>query len=210
MCIHACCPLLASPFLPKLYFLSVARQRANGSAFGGCVAIPFTDAATFSSTAKRLCFMSVSHFPVQNVALQMGLQLESKGGDRIVRVQRALLRCDGCQAICKSASKLFCPKCGHPTLSRVSVTVGPDGVEQFGVRRKTILRGTRFALMTCIVAILWKTFSFLRSRIMESFEALFGAVVCLKQQQMLLSAIGTGLQPAQRSEYRPSCPSTPS
>ena len=75
----------------------------------------------------------------------MGLRLESKGGKRITSLQRVVQRCDGCRTVIKSAAKLFCPACGHATLSRVSVTIGPDGMEQYGVRKKHVLRGTRCA-----------------------------------------------------------------
>ena len=80
---------------------------------------------------------------VQNVAIQMGLRLVSKGGAQITSLQRSVLRCDGCGNVCKSQSKVFCPACGHATLSKVSVTVGPDGTEHFGVRKRFTLRGTR-------------------------------------------------------------------
>jgi RNA-binding protein NOB1 len=110
-----------------------------------CFPDEYEDIILEPETTENLDVVLVISSCVQNVALQMGLRLESKGGLRITRVQRSLLRCDGCQAICKSATKVFCPKCGHPTLSSILVTVGPDGVEQFGVRRKTILRGTRCA-----------------------------------------------------------------
>jgi RNA-binding protein NOB1 len=86
---------------------------------------------------------------LQNVALQMGLRLETKGGAMITRVQRAVLRCDGCHAVSQDTSKLFCPSCGHASLARVSVTVGPEGVEQYGIRKKRVLRGTRCVDLVC-------------------------------------------------------------
>lgn len=46
----------------------------------------------------------------------------------------------------KDASKLFCPRCGNATMERVEVSVGPDGAEFFGVRKKYCLKGTRFSL----------------------------------------------------------------
>jgi RNA-binding protein NOB1 len=42
--------------------------------------------------------------------------------------------------------RLFCPRCGNAALERVRVVVGPDGAEQYGVRKKHVLRGTRFSL----------------------------------------------------------------
>jgi Nin one binding (NOB1) Zn-ribbon like len=82
---------------------------------------------------------------VQNVAMQMGLRLSSRTGRRILTLQRFAMRCEGCSTVCKATDKVFCPACGHATLSRVSVSVGPDGAEQYGVRKKHVLRGTRCA-----------------------------------------------------------------
>jgi hypothetical protein len=80
---------------------------------------------------------------LQNVAIQMGLRLVSKGGAEIKALHRSVLRCEGCATICKSQSKVFCPACGHATLSKVAVTVAPDGTEHIGVRKRFTLRGTR-------------------------------------------------------------------
>eukprot|EP00892_Ulva_mutabilis_P007260 jgi/Ulvmu1/4906/UM020_0192.1 len=87
-----------------------------------------------------------SDFPMQNVAIQMGLRLQSKGGLRITQIQRSVLRCDACSQVVKSQNKMFCPACGHATLSRVTVTIGPDGAEHYGVRKRHTLKGTRFSL----------------------------------------------------------------
>lgn len=42
--------------------------------------------------------------------------------------------------------KLFCSKCGNAALEKVEVTTSADGQEQYGVRKKHNLRGTRFSL----------------------------------------------------------------
>ncbi|NJO32885.1 MAG: hypothetical protein HC869_06825 [Rhodospirillales bacterium] len=72
---------------------------------------------------------------MQNVALQLGLALETRQGVRISRLQRTVLRCEGCRTVSRDTSKVFCPACGHASLERVSVTVDADGVEQFLPRR---------------------------------------------------------------------------
>ena len=41
---------------------------------------------------------------------------------------------------------MFCAQCGNAALDKVEVVVSADGVEQFGVRRRHVLRGTRFSL----------------------------------------------------------------
>lgn len=46
----------------------------------------------------------------------------------------------------QEVGRLFCPRCGNATVEKVEVVIGPDGQEQYGVRRKHILRGTRFSL----------------------------------------------------------------
>ena len=87
---------------------------------------------------------------MQNVALQMGLRLSNRSGRRVHTLERFVMRCDGCATVCKSAAKVFCPACGHATLSRVSVSVGADGAEQYGVRKKHVLRGTRCVQPLCV------------------------------------------------------------
>lgn len=46
----------------------------------------------------------------------------------------------------QEAGRLFCPQCGNATMEKVEVTTGPDGAEQYGIRKKHNLRGTRFSL----------------------------------------------------------------
>lgn len=41
---------------------------------------------------------------------------------------------------------MFCPRCGNSTMERVQLSVGPDGAEQYGVRKRHNLRGTKFPL----------------------------------------------------------------
>lgn len=46
----------------------------------------------------------------------------------------------------QEAGRLFCPQCGNATMDKVEVTIGSEGQEQYGVRKKHNLRGTRFSL----------------------------------------------------------------
>lgn len=46
----------------------------------------------------------------------------------------------------QEVGRLFCGSCGNAALQKVEVVVGPQGTEQYGVRKKHILRGTRFPL----------------------------------------------------------------
>jgi RNA-binding protein NOB1 len=85
-------------------------------------------------------------FAMQNVLLQMGLRLSTPDGRRISTVTRWALRCTACFQVTKEVGRLFCPRCGNATLDKVRVTVGPDGAEQYGVKKKHVLRGTKFPL----------------------------------------------------------------
>ncbi|KAG2501826.1 hypothetical protein HYH03_000325 [Edaphochlamys debaryana] len=91
-------------------------------------------------------FCVTADFAMQNVMLQMGLRLVSRDGKQITRVSRWALRCSACFFVTKEAGRVFCPRCGNLTMDRVEVTVGPGGAEFFGVRKKFILRGTRYSL----------------------------------------------------------------
>ena len=85
-------------------------------------------------------------FAMQNVLLQMGLRLSAPDGRQIASVSRWVLRCSACFQVTKEVGRLFCPRCGNATLDRVRVVVGPDGAEQYGVKKKHVLRGTKFSL----------------------------------------------------------------
>jgi Nin one binding (NOB1) Zn-ribbon like len=52
----------------------------------------------------------------------------------------------GCAVGAQEAGRLFCPQCGNATMEKVEVTTGPDGAEQYGIRKKHNLRGTRYSL----------------------------------------------------------------
>ncbi|KAG8930738.1 serine/threonine-protein kinase M1 [Tulasnella sp. 417] len=66
-------------------------------------------------------------FAMQNCLLHLGLQLVSYDGKKVSQVKTHVLRCHACFKICKDQSKKFCPSCGGPTLTRVSVTLkAPD------------------------------------------------------------------------------------
>ncbi|KAG2448975.1 hypothetical protein HYH02_005729 [Chlamydomonas schloesseri] len=91
-------------------------------------------------------FTVTADFAMQNVMLQMGLRLVTRDGKQITRVSRWALRCSACYFVTKEAGRLFCPRCGNMTMDKVEVTVGPGGAEFFGVRKKFILRGTRYSL----------------------------------------------------------------
>ena len=66
-----------------------------------------------------------SDFAMQNVLLRMNLNLVSPTLARITRVKTWALRCHGCFLVTRrdaDAGRQFCPRCGQPTLTRVSVS----------------------------------------------------------------------------------------
>lgn len=85
-------------------------------------------------------------FAMQNVILQMGLRLTARDGRCIRELSRYALRCSACYAVTKEMTRIFCPRCGNQALDKVTITVGPDGMEQFGVKKRHVLRGTRYSL----------------------------------------------------------------
>ena len=67
-------------------------------------------------------------FAMQNVLLQMNLNLLSpRTCKRISRLKQTILRCHGCFLTTKDMTKQFCPRCGKPTLTRVSCTTNDQG-----------------------------------------------------------------------------------
>ena len=89
---------------------------------------------------------ATADYAMQNVLLQMNLKLVTPDGMRISELKRWVLRCHACGTISKETTRVFCSKCGNATLQKVQHTVSPDGAEQFGVRRKHKIRGTRFSV----------------------------------------------------------------
>lgn len=67
-------------------------------------------------------------FAMQNVLLQMNLNLLStKTCQRISQIKQFVLRCHGCFSTTKEMSRQFCPRCGQPTLTRVSCSTNDKG-----------------------------------------------------------------------------------
>ena len=113
--------------------------------------VPDDDAADDESDDETVPFESTvtsvtADYAMQNVILQMNLRLLTPDGMRITSLRRWVLRCHACGEVTRQTTRVFCPKCGNSTLQKVEHTVGSEGVEQFGVRRKHVLRGTRFSL----------------------------------------------------------------
>ena len=95
--------------------------------------------------ASTVCLLT-HDFPMQNVALHMGLKLVTADGRRIRSKRYYVLKCTACFAVTRNTTKLFCGKCGNQSLVKATVSVGEDGVEHLGMPRRQNIRGTRFPL----------------------------------------------------------------
>ncbi|KAF1836097.1 hypothetical protein BDW02DRAFT_546895 [Decorospora gaudefroyi] len=85
---------------------------------------------------------------MQNVLLQMNLALLSPNMQRIKHLTTKVLRCHACFHIVKDIAKQFCPRCGQPTLQRVSCSTNAAG--EFQIHLKSNYqwnkRGDRFSI----------------------------------------------------------------
>lgn len=76
-----------------------------------------------------------SDYAMQNVLLRINLNLVSPSMARITRIKTWVLRCHGCFQITRNMSKQFCPKCGQPTLTRVSCSTDQSGNFQVHLKK---------------------------------------------------------------------------
>jgi len=87
-------------------------------------------------------------YAMQNVILQMGLNLLSASIQQVRHIRTYILRCYACFEKIKDMTKQFCPRCGKPTLTRVSCSTNAKG--EFQIHLKKIMqwnhRGDRFSI----------------------------------------------------------------
>jgi RNA-binding protein NOB1 len=81
---------------------------------------------TTTETQMSIATMTTD-FAMQNVLLQMNMNLISPGLQRISVLKTYILRCHACFLTTKEVDKQFCPRCGQPTLNRVSCTTSASG-----------------------------------------------------------------------------------
>ncbi|KAL9128767.1 MAG: hypothetical protein Q9217_002616 [Psora testacea] len=98
------------------------------------------------STLQVACI--TTDFAMQNVLLQIGLNLLSPSLRRIRKIRTHILRCHACFQQVKDTSKQFCPRCGKPTLTRVSCSTDYKG--HFRIHLKKNMqwnhRGDRYSI----------------------------------------------------------------
>ncbi|XP_068622504.1 RNA-binding protein NOB1 [Battus philenor] len=91
-----------------------------------------------------------SDFAMQNVLKQIGLNVTAIDGRIIRHLRTFIFRCTTCFKTTSVMTKLFCSKCGHATLKKVSVSVDDDGNQHIYIngRKPLTARGKRFSLPT--------------------------------------------------------------
>ena len=101
---------------------------------------------------------------------------------------------EACCAWPQEPGRLFCPHCGNATLDKVELTIGPDGSEQYGVRKRFNLRGTRFSLPKPKVLLqLWLTCNLIRP-CMQGTAVQEHCVLVLMSDAMGTACVSTGGQ----------------
>ena len=106
--------------------------------------------ASSTSSVKTLMRTAIitTDFAMQNVILQIGLNLLSPNLNRISNIRTYILRCHACFQTVKDTSKQFCPRCGKPTLTRVSCSTNGKG--EFRIHLKKNMqwnhRGDRYSI----------------------------------------------------------------
>ncbi|KAI4178753.1 MAG: hypothetical protein L6R41_008231 [Letrouitia leprolyta] len=89
-----------------------------------------------------------SDFAMQNVLLSMNLNLLNNSLQRVRNIKTFILRCHACFEKTKDMTKQFCPRCGKPTLTRVSCSTNSKG--EFKIHLKQNMqwnhRGDRYSI----------------------------------------------------------------
>ena len=73
-----------------------------------------------------VCLMT-SDFAMQNILLQMGIPLKAHNGKIINRIKSYVLECFSCNTVTRDIERKFCPKCGNPTLLKITCSFNDDG-----------------------------------------------------------------------------------
>ena len=106
------------------------------------------DAQTHNEASIMQVATITGDFAMQNVLLQMNLNLLSSSMMRVRQLKTYILRCHACFEKTKDMTKQFCPRCGGPTLTRVSCSTSANG--EFKIYLKKNMqwntRGDRFSI----------------------------------------------------------------
>ena len=87
-------------------------------------------------------------FAMQNVILQINLNLLSPSMSRVKHIKTYVLRCHACFQVSKDLTKQFCPRCGQPTLTRVSCSTNANGEFKLHLKKNMQWnhRGDRYSI----------------------------------------------------------------
>jgi RNA-binding protein NOB1 len=106
--------------------------------------------ATADASAQQKMEVAVltTDFAMQNVILQINLNLLSSSLMRIKNIRSVVLRCQACFLICREMNKQFCPRCGKPTLTRVSCSTTTGGEFKIHLKKNFQYnsRGDRYSI----------------------------------------------------------------
>jgi RNA-binding protein NOB1 len=101
---------------------------------------------------KLTISIQTSDFALQNLALKMGILINSIDGIRITRIKNYILKCYACNTFNFDTSRLFCEFCGYTTLMKIGYSVSDDG--NVIIRDKEAdprLRGTQVVIIFILV-----------------------------------------------------------
>ncbi|KAL8672073.1 MAG: hypothetical protein Q9168_003468 [Polycauliona sp. 1 TL-2023] len=89
-----------------------------------------------------------SDFAMQNVLLSMNLGLLNTSLQRVRNIKTFVLRCHACFCTTKEMAKQFCPRCGKPTLTRVSCSTNAKGEFKLHLKKNMQWnhRGDRYSI----------------------------------------------------------------
>ncbi|CAI6304776.1 unnamed protein product [Periconia digitata] len=85
--------------------------------------------APISAATKQMRVATMTtDYAMQNVLLQMNLRLLSPAMQRVRQIRSTIMRCHACFLTTREMDKQFCPRCGGPTLQRVTCSTDAKGV----------------------------------------------------------------------------------
>jgi RNA-binding protein NOB1 len=93
-------------------------------------------------------YLTTADFTVQNVALKIGIPVQSIDGMRIRKIKNYLLKCYACETFNWDTTKLFCEHCGYSTLMKIGYSVNSEGKVTVNDKKADArLRGTQVNLL---------------------------------------------------------------
>ncbi|KAK3679770.1 20S-pre-rRNA D-site endonuclease nob1 [Recurvomyces mirabilis] len=87
-------------------------------------------------------------YAMQNMILQINLNLLSPSMTRVKHLKTFVLRCHACFCVSKDMTKQFCPRCGQPSLTRVSCSTNANGEFKLHLKKNMQwnTRGDRYSV----------------------------------------------------------------